>query len=39
VNVAPEATDEWWQAYEESFASFRQALRHELARGGVSVEE
>jgi hypothetical protein len=39
VNLAPEATDEWWQAYEESFASFRQALRRELARGGVSVEE
>lgn len=39
VNVAAEATDEWWQAYDESFASFRQALRRELERCGMSVEE
>lgn len=35
VALAAEVTDEWWQAYDESYESFRQALKSELAtRGG-----
>ena len=39
VVLAADATDEWWQAYDESYATFREALRHELARRDLAVEE
>ncbi|MFI5398594.1 MAG: hypothetical protein ACHQ9S_23950 [Candidatus Binatia bacterium] len=37
VVLAAEAADEWWQAYEESYESFCEALRSELATRGVSA--
>jgi hypothetical protein len=39
VVLAADATDEWWQAYDESYAAFREALRHELAARGLRVED
>ncbi len=39
IVLATDATDEWWQAYDESYASFREALRQELAKRGMRVEE
>ncbi len=34
IVLAREATDEWWEAYEDSYHSFRDALREELAARG-----
>lgn len=39
VVLAADATDEWWQAYDQSYASFRQALYTELAARGLAVAE
>ncbi len=39
VVLAAEATDEWWLAYEESYAAFREALESELKVRGVPVGE
>lgn len=38
VVLAADATDEWWQAYDESYASFRETLRQELATRRLRVE-
>jgi hypothetical protein len=35
--LANQATDEWWQAYEDSYQVFRDALQEELARRGVQA--
>ena len=37
VTLAADATDEWWDAYDESYRSFRDALRRELAARGQAV--
>jgi hypothetical protein len=37
IVLAAEATDEWWQAYEESYRAFRDALRRELQSRGYEV--
>jgi hypothetical protein len=37
VVLASQATDEWWQAYEDSYQAFRDALQRELAGRGVRV--
>ena len=37
VVVASEATDEWWEAYEDSYAAFRDALRAELTARSYAV--
>jgi hypothetical protein len=37
VVLASQATDEWWQAYEDSYQAFRGALEQELAARGVRV--
>jgi hypothetical protein len=37
VVAATEATDEWWEAYEESYGSFRHSLAGELAAHGVPL--
>ena len=34
VVLAAEATDEWWQAYQDSYRSFRDSLQQELAARG-----
>jgi hypothetical protein len=34
VVLAAEATDEWWEAYDDSYRSFRTALQSELAARG-----
>jgi hypothetical protein len=34
VVLAAEATDEWWEAYDDSYRSFRTALQNELAARG-----
>jgi hypothetical protein len=39
VVLASEATDEWWQAYDDSYRAFRDALERELAARGVRVRE
>lgn len=39
VVLAAEAGDEWWQAYDESYASFRQRLHTELEKGGVRLSD
>jgi hypothetical protein len=39
IVLAAEATDEWWQAYDESYASFIEALRYELATRDLGVAE
>lgn len=39
VVLAAEATDEWWLAYEDSYAAFREALQRELTGRGVRVSE
>jgi len=38
IVLATEVTDEWWQAYDESYTSFRDALRRELATRGLEVD-
>ena len=38
VVLAPEAGDEWWQAYDESYTAFRQRLCAELERRGIRVD-
>ena len=37
IVLALEATDEWWEAYQDSYHEFRDALRHELAARGHAV--
>jgi hypothetical protein len=37
VVLASQATDEWWQAYEDSYQAFRDALQGALAGRGVQV--
>ena len=37
VVLASEASDEWWQAYEDSYRVFHDALERELATRGVRV--
>src|SRR5262249_15730407 len=37
IVLAAEATDEWWEAYQDSYHDFREALRRELAARGQSV--
>jgi hypothetical protein len=39
VVLAADATDEWWQAYDESYAAFREALCRELATRGLEVSQ
>jgi hypothetical protein len=39
VVLAGQVTDEWWQAYEDSYQAFRDALQRELAVRGVQVEK
>ncbi|HVM94937.1 MAG TPA: hypothetical protein VMT89_01055 [Candidatus Acidoferrales bacterium] len=39
VGVSPEATDEWWQAYDQSYADFRIDLLQELRRRQVPLIE
>jgi len=39
VVLAAEAGDEWWQAYENSYQTFRQQLRSEIEQSGIAVEE
>jgi len=39
VVLARDATDEWWEAYEDSYRSFRDALEQELAARGQKVIE
>jgi hypothetical protein len=34
IVLAAEATDEWWEAYEDSYRDFRDALQHELKTRG-----
>jgi hypothetical protein len=34
IVLAGEATDEWWEAYQDSYREFRDALEHELAARG-----
>lgn len=34
IVLAAEATDEWWEAYQDSYRVFRDALGHELAARG-----
>src|SRR5262249_17441222 len=34
VVLAAEATDEWWEAYEDSYTAFRDALQQELGKRG-----
>lgn len=38
VVLAVDATDEWWQAYDESYESFRDSLRYELSTRGLVVD-
>lgn len=38
VVLAADATDEWWQAYEDSYQAFRRALERELAAHAVRVQ-
>ena len=38
VVLQEEADDEWWQAYDESFAEFREALATELRALGIRAE-
>jgi hypothetical protein len=37
IALGSEATDEWWEAYEDSYATFREALDRELAARGHVV--
>ena len=37
VGLAADATDEWWEAYEESYRAFRGALEKELGARGQRV--
>lgn len=37
VVLAAAATDEWWEAYDDSYRSFRDALQHALAARGHTV--
>jgi hypothetical protein len=37
IVLAPEATDEWWEAYEDSYRSFRDTLHQELTTRGQTV--
>jgi len=37
IVIAANATDEWWNAYEESYHAFRDVLQRELAARGCSV--
>ncbi len=39
VVLAADATDEWWLAYEESYAAFRDALKLELKARDVRMSE
>jgi hypothetical protein len=39
AGLAQEASDEWWQAYEESYSTYRQVLRKELLARGVALVE
>jgi len=38
VILAADATDEWWEAYDESYHTFRDALVEALATRGVAAE-
>jgi hypothetical protein len=37
IVLATEATDEWWEAYQDSYRQFRDALTHELAAHGYAA--
>ena len=37
IVLAAEATDEWWEAYQDSYREFRDALRRNLAARGQTV--
>ena len=37
ITLANEATDQWWEAYEDSFAAFRDALQREITARGYAV--
>lgn len=37
IVLAAEATDEWWEAYQDSYREFRDALRRDLAARGQTV--
>jgi len=37
VRLAREANDEWWEAYQDSYLAFRDALEHELAARGQTI--
>jgi hypothetical protein len=37
VVLAAEVTDEWWEAYQDSYRSFRDAVQRELAARGYDV--
>ena len=37
IVLAAEATDEWWEAYEESYRAFREALQGQLQSRGYEV--
>jgi len=37
IVLATEATDEWWEAYQDSYREFRDALTHELAARGYTA--
>jgi hypothetical protein len=37
IALASEATDEWWEAYDDTYATFRTALERELAARGHVV--
>lgn len=38
IGIAADATDEWWQAYEDSYHSFRGELLRELTGRGIRVD-
>jgi hypothetical protein len=38
IVLARDATDEWWEAYQDSYHSFREALQRELTVRGQRVE-
>jgi hypothetical protein len=37
IVLAAEATDEWWEAYQDSYRDFREAVQRELAARGYGV--
>lgn len=39
VVLAADASDEWWQAYEDSYQAFRAALQSALAQVGITVRD